>query len=80
MSNLKAGISFGAKHALKMAMYLLIFWLIASQYFAFKWVSSHNASLKDLMGTSNSKETTFTMTADELIETIAVQAMEEAKK
>ena len=80
MSNFKAALSFGTHHTVKMAIYLAIFWVIASQYFAFKWVTSHNASLNDLMGTGKKNETTFTMTADELISTIAVQAMEEAKK
>lgn len=67
-------------HIRRFSFYVLIFWVLLSQYFAVKWMIEHSSSMSELLGTSKASQTSFEMSADELITIIAKEALKEAKK
>lgn len=80
MNTVFSTVKFAVKHTILFAAYVLVLWLVISQYFAFMWVQRNSDSFSHLFYGVQKKETTVSMTADELITSIAKTAMAEAKK
>lgn len=79
MNNVKTYTVLAGKHSVKMLIYVLLAWVLVSQYFAYMWIKTNYLSVGKLMGTVRT-DAEITMSVDELVSVVAKEAVKSAKK